>query len=237
MDSVQGLPESQHSPENPVTSFVTALHGIIPTLDRIRLFIEDSTGKIPQASKQLSSVATATEVATTEILDLLERSTQTLSDVETSVAKLKSISERQQLAGAALRALAASLPSTNGTSAWSEHVTAIEESNRDASTICEELAGFAKSAKDDIMSISIALQVQDITSQQIAGVSQVIESVREQLSKALSNFEHPIESLADATAPSLSVPKVFDHGASYDTSQDRQESADEIIKRWQQEGH
>ncbi len=239
MNTTQDKQGTQQSAENVVNSFVSALHGIIPTLDRIRTFIQDSTGKIPQASKQLSSVATATESATVEILDVLDRSTKKLSAIEASIGQLKAIYKRQHHVVAELRALLAHVPATNGTASLFQPVETLEGDCVAVEKIVSEIETHVKGAHDDAMVISIALQVQDITSQQIAGISQLIESVRQQLTKALNNFEHPLEVNAGDSmsgGDTSAVPRVFDHGASYTKAQDRQDTADEIIKRWQQEG-
>jgi hypothetical protein len=78
----------------------------------------------------------------------------------------------------------------------------------------------------------MTLQVQDITSQQIAGVSHLIESVRQQLLNALGLLdqkgpEHPPwpgAKPADHTH--------FDANAVYTSSTERQDSADAIVKHW-----
>ena len=57
------LDASKHVDENSdkgaMSRFLALLHNIIPTLDRIKSSIEDTTGKMPQLSNQLGSVATA----------------------------------------------------------------------------------------------------------------------------------------------------------------------------------
>ncbi|MCX6138815.1 MAG: hypothetical protein NTV54_15150 [Ignavibacteriales bacterium] len=86
--------------------------------------------------------------------------------------------------------------------------------------------------KDDSMTIAMALQVQDITSQQLAGVVHIIESVRTQLGNALERFEDG----EDATVPSVQdeskVQKPFDIDASFTKSPNRQNAADEIVDQW-----
>ncbi|MGD1046622.1 MAG: hypothetical protein ABR936_15045 [Bacteroidota bacterium] len=53
-------------------SVITALQKVITLLDRIKNAIEESSSKIPNASVQLSTVTQATELATVEILDVLD---------------------------------------------------------------------------------------------------------------------------------------------------------------------
>jgi chemotaxis regulatin CheY-phosphate phosphatase CheZ len=53
-------------------SVITALQKVITLLDRIKNAIEESSSKIPNASVQLNTVTQATELATVEILDVLD---------------------------------------------------------------------------------------------------------------------------------------------------------------------
>ena len=53
-------------------SVITALQKVITLLDRIKNAIEESSAKIPNASVQLNTVTQATELATVEILDVLD---------------------------------------------------------------------------------------------------------------------------------------------------------------------
>ncbi len=72
-----------------VESVVIALHKVIDLLDRIKKAIEESSNKIPKASIQLNTVTQATEVATVEILNVLDTMTQKVSDVESELPELK----------------------------------------------------------------------------------------------------------------------------------------------------
>jgi len=84
------------------------------------------------------------------------------------------------------------------------------------------------------MNIGMALQVQDITTQQIAGVSHMIESIRMKLAEVLSSFS---EVDRPAGRPAAEHRKIdpngrFNGDAEYTRSPDRQEDADEIVERW-----
>jgi len=58
--------------EGTTESVITALQKVITLLDRIKNAIEESSSKIPNASVQLNTVTQATELATVEILDVLD---------------------------------------------------------------------------------------------------------------------------------------------------------------------
>jgi chemotaxis regulatin CheY-phosphate phosphatase CheZ len=58
--------------EKATESVITALQKVIAILDRIKRAIEESSRKIPNAAVQLNTVTQATELATVEILDVLD---------------------------------------------------------------------------------------------------------------------------------------------------------------------
>jgi chemotaxis regulatin CheY-phosphate phosphatase CheZ len=58
--------------EGTTENVITALQKVITLLDRIKNSIEESSSKIPNASVQLNTVTQATELATVEILDVLD---------------------------------------------------------------------------------------------------------------------------------------------------------------------
>jgi chemotaxis regulatin CheY-phosphate phosphatase CheZ len=68
-------------------------------LDRIKNAIEDSSSKIPNASVQLNTVTQATELATVEILDVLDQMGTKIHMVENGLKEFdgKGIPERQLL--------------------------------------------------------------------------------------------------------------------------------------------
>jgi chemotaxis regulatin CheY-phosphate phosphatase CheZ len=80
-------------------SVITALQKVITLLDRIKNAIEDSSSKIPNASIQLNTVTQATEVATVEILDVLDQMGTKIHMIENGLKEFNEvgISERQLL--------------------------------------------------------------------------------------------------------------------------------------------
>ena len=58
--------------EGTTENVITALQKVITLLERIKNSIEESSSKIPNASVQLNTVTQATELATVEILDVLD---------------------------------------------------------------------------------------------------------------------------------------------------------------------
>ncbi len=80
-------------------SVIIALQKVITLLDRIKNAIEESSSKIPKASVQLSTVTQATEMATVEILDVLDLMGTKIHIIENGLKELDNASynERQLL--------------------------------------------------------------------------------------------------------------------------------------------
>ena len=195
-----------------IKDFIEHVRSIVPLLEHVRCSMEESSSKIPKASKQLNEVTSATESATVEILNVLEAMTARIGETEKELTIVRGFVGR-----------------TNGTT---ESATALKS----VDTIQRMLA----ETKDNSMNIAIALQVQDITSQQIAGVAHTIESIRLALAKALNRFDGPedpapVQEEERGGHGPLEMRAVhFDGDAQFSTTPDRQDLADEIIKQWNQ---
>lgn len=183
-----------------VSNVLDSLFGIIPLLDRIKVSIEESTGAIPKASTQLSNVTQATETATVEILNTLDRMAGRIDTADTGLGALRSGLEP----GSPLH----------------QHLEVIEKVLADT--------------RQDSMAIAMSLQVQDITSQQIAGVTQMIEAVRSQLLDVAGQLDREHER---QVTPPVPTSAHFDSNAQYTLTGERQHEADEIIQQWQKAKH
>ena len=175
-----------------MNNVVQVLFGIIPVLDQIKNSIEQTTGTIPKAASQLNNVTQATEMATVEILNVLDRMTGRIEAAETAMQTLR---QGTGNAEASLDAIGLALADT----------------------------------RQDSMNIAMALQVQDITSQQIASVSHLIETVRTQLLEALGQLDPGPAANAPPQSPQATT---FDGDAKFTRSTERQDDADAIIKQW-----
>lgn len=116
---------------------LTFLKEVKPVFELMNHTIADGTSKIPNASKKLSKVTEATEIATTEIMNILDQ-------VFANVNKLK-------------------------------------ESSNDKATL--------DVIDNDLSNIMMALQVQDITSQQIAAVNHMLSILHQKLIHLLAHFD------------------------------------------------
>ena len=223
--------------------FIRVVHNVIPVLDQVKSNIEESSHTIPKASLQLNSVTQATESATLEILNVLDSMTRRIEGFETLLSQLEDRKIQLQTLGAEIsRALDVLCSRQPGDSAFRELRTRWSEYFGLSSN--PEIVGRARQslseARDEAMSIAMALQVQDITTQQIAGVINLIESVRTQLVHILASLEcnrdmqRPVEKGPGA---SDARSDAFNSDAEYSRSPERQEMADDIISEWSNTEH
>jgi len=91
--------EKKENDEGTTENVITALQKVITLLDRIKNSIEECSSKIPNASVQLSTVTQATEIATVEILDVLDLMGTKIHMLENGIKEFDQvgISEKQLL--------------------------------------------------------------------------------------------------------------------------------------------
>lgn|GEM_PF-624895 len=205
------------------------LREVVPILDEVDSSIRVSTTKMmPTAASRLASVNQATELATTEIMDL----------VDETYAKVKQTKEKIDLSKTYLDAMHAvdgqlekMLESHLGETVLLGDVKALLNKQASLRTTMSETLNAKSLTLDEIRNnmnnIMISLQVQDITSQQIASVSHLIESVRSRLAKFEGQLgSGSLENFLDASPP---TNVAFDGHASYDHSGTKQALAEEVM--------
>jgi chemotaxis regulatin CheY-phosphate phosphatase CheZ len=183
-------------------SVIMALHKVITLLDRIKNAIEESSNKIPKVSVQLNKVTQATELATVEILDVLDVMGTKILTIETGLTEFDQagISESRMLMLSGMKQTLSEL-------------------------------------KDHTSNISIALQIQDISTQKINAANHLIESVRYELLDELNYFESARKKTDNArrqAAGETAASKSFDINASYMKTPDHQSKIDDVISAWQE---
>jgi len=213
--------------------FIMVVQDVLPLLDLMKNTIEEGSSKIPKVSDQLNNVTHATETATVEILDVLDSMSRRVEAFEQMLVQLGSRNEKLTLLGKTISERLKTNPEMDDVEKlWSEYHTMVMESDL--------FAAASKSLADekaDNMSIAMALQVQDITSQQIAGAVHLIESVRDQLTHVLTGLERNekpslVAEPQNGKKQTEQAGKVFDIDAQFTHSSQRQEEADEIINQW-----
>jgi chemotaxis regulatin CheY-phosphate phosphatase CheZ len=213
-------------PAGIVQTLLKVLSGVVPVLDEIKNSIEETSGNIPKASHQLHNVTKATETATVEILNTLDAMTQRITGAEQQLAALSDLHRKRRMAVQRIPAgLRRDIVKALG------NADLLQEGEDEIPAITRLLAD----ARQDSVNIAMALQVQDITTQQIAGVTHLIESVRTQLRTLLDELEgNTPQTSQEQASPGI---RIFDTDAQFTRSTERQERADEIINKWKQKSH
>lgn len=206
-----------------VQKLVDFINEMRPMLSHINESIEESSSKIPKATDHIVDIANATELATTEILNLIDEiayNTLQLSDI------LKEILQKEEENETLLHEL-----------------TDLVSDNKPAKEIVEQLLNNLCVAKrydkitealnkttTDSANIAIALQVQDITSQQLSAVNHLIISVQKRLTSLMFDLSNDgIRSVDNSSDIVVPTDANFDMNASFITQQTSQEEVDKLF--------
>ncbi len=167
---------------------------IQPLLDEINKSVSDNLNKMPNASEQLSKVTQANEMATVEIMDvvdgilykidLMESNNKTFFATKTETLnnsiKLLDILRRGIINGSDLKP---AIPVINNT------MKNLDDLNTHLTTdYLAENTKMLNEIRNDSNSIIMALQIQDITAQQIAAVNHMLGTIQTKLLTILKHF-------------------------------------------------
>ncbi len=209
---------------------VEFMRDVVPLLEEINDRIAESTAKMPTASSKLNSVTSATEMATTEILDRIDSISSTLGSIEETIVKIETTrSEKQKIFDEILN-------EAQLTEKGKELVAKYKELNA-CDEALTEVRNKIQGINDETYNITLALQVQDITAQQLAAVNHLIVNVHEKLSKLISNIHSSHFEERPSFSHKLDAPEktTFDPNAHYDTTGARQDEIDKLISEQQKE--
>ncbi len=168
---------------------------IEPLLEEINVSISENLKKMPNATKQLSKVTEATELATTEIMDILDNLTYKSDVISRNLNQLREIKDHQIVASSKLlEILHKGIQANENLNDYLPEISkAIEMIKENEAVLFDKTINETNSILDSInmdsSSIMMSLQVQDITSQQLAAVNHLIETVQEKLMKIIEKFE------------------------------------------------
>jgi chemotaxis regulatin CheY-phosphate phosphatase CheZ len=207
---------------------------IIPVVEEMKASVDATAEKLPKASKQLDKVTHATELASTEILNTLETMFGKLEEMTT---RYNERLQRSALLAETATALDAALTGDSAgpavREAWARHKAALSSPDDATLTILDGL-------KNDCTSIMIALQVQDITAQQIAAVNRLMQSVDEGFMRLMNHFSQVPHNADPDRFNHEHLDITFDVAAEYVGVEDRQKAADalvETVKQSQSDPH
>lgn len=167
---------------------------IQPLLDEINTSIEENIKKMPSASKQLSKVTEATELATTEIMDIVDGILYKVDIIKANYNKIIDLAQKKRenpinLLEAIYKSIEKGDDLKQHLPALAAAITAMKKiPNFEINRITNETEELIESITNDANSIMISLQVQDITAQQIAAVNNLLETIQAKLGKILTHF-------------------------------------------------
>jgi len=193
----------------------------VPLLENINQSIAESTAKIPKATNQIQSVTSATELATTEILDLVDSLNTDLIAIERTMFDILTKEKDKE---DFLLSLVPLLKKENAELFIKDFLY----KNSSSEKLGELLLQVGK-MKNDSNSITISLQVQDITAQQLATVNHLIESVQEKLASLIEDFDNT--KILDNHEINLPENASFDPNARYSKSAIPQQEVDTIFNQ------
>ncbi len=206
------------------------LEEIIPLSRELSESLAESTSKMPFATRQLDNVTQATEMATTEILTLLE---EMMSKIEHMTDALQQRDEK--LSGYlkledSLTSLLKKVIGKNETDFWNQFRELQKQKKELLNDFKSENATFVEMLNllnDQANNIMLALQVQDITAQQIASVNHVLVNIKARLENLLKHFgEHQVQN----AEISFENNTTFDPDARFEFTGEKQKVADEVIE-------
>jgi chemotaxis regulatin CheY-phosphate phosphatase CheZ len=196
----------------PVLDEIAAfLREISPAVEDLKAVLEVAMENIPKAAGQLGRVTEATEQASTQILNTLDKMVITLDQIITAVSTGMLSSD---LGGATnkMAGVVKALVEKSGwdadivalAEAWEAHLRSIKKSGTTG-----ELELLLKNLQDDCTEIMMALQVSDITQQHIGTVMGTIQAVAQELSKLTTGFFSGVKEVHQASI-SLQLPSDSD---------------------------
>jgi chemotaxis regulatin CheY-phosphate phosphatase CheZ len=204
-----------------IQSLLDFMSETVPLLENINASITESTSKIPRASSQINNVTNATELATTEILDIIDVISNDIVEIEKNLEKIIKAKEEKSGIITKIRSLVDN----------SEVKLLLDQYEKadDLQTPYSIISRLVSKIKNDAYNITLSLQVQDITSQQLAAVNHLIVSVQEKLSSLILNLEET--NIKEFESAKITVPdgSHFDPNANYSRSDGRQKMVDSIV--------
>lgn len=223
VNDLSGYLESSRKSIPFMEDILAFVRDMVPVVEELKKSIALSSDKLPTASKQLDKVTSATEMASTEILNIVEGILARIDAMQTSPVEESLLREIDRCIAAVPAQERAPLAH-----AWNAFQEFVAERN----TECTQ--GLT-TIQDDCTSIMIALQVQDITAQQIAAVNRLMASVDEGFTRLMKHLADDAEAREGDRFKHRNLDIVFDPNAEYGDREARQHVADAVVEQTQEQ--
>ena len=218
------------------------INDIEPLLNEINQSITDNLKKMPSATNQISKVTEATELATTEILDIMDNLSNRTSEIQYILNDNENIKNIQKKYKEEIFVLIRNKGKYNDDpdSLLSEVEKLFDlldnENNQQMENTHKRIENILHSIDEESMKVVLNLQVQDITSQQLAAVNHLIITVQDKLLSIINKFDHYQLNEIDVSNISNTSHNIKE--GSYDpnaidsfSGEDRQNAIDEMIEK------
>jgi chemotaxis regulatin CheY-phosphate phosphatase CheZ len=184
---------------------------IEPLLKEINVSVEDNLKKMPGASKQLSKVTEATEMATTEIMDIVDGLVFKSTVISQNLEKIIEVDKAKREAPLKVLEIIQKAVAKKGDDKLLPQLDALiekfkDDPNSEYQEAIDNTNELLNSIQMDASSIMMSLQVQDITSQQIAAVNHMLTTIQGKLGSILKKFSTTdLSNLTDEDGPKTNV--------------------------------
>ena len=205
-----------------IENFVSFISDFIPFVEQVSGSIQDTRSKIPEASNQLDKVTNATELAMTEVLDKIDEIGEQLENVNECMDDLV---ERREATTELVEELRSRV---NGDVEAGEILNKINE-NIDFGLSLEMVKNKIREITASTDQITMSLQVQDITAQQLAAVNHLIISVQHKLGGLLNAVDSTNYDGEDNITMEKLPDVHFDAKATYNPGENQQSDVDSIV--------
>ncbi len=165
-----------------------------PVIEGIRSLVDVTSTKLPKASQQLAQVNEASEKASTDILNSVDAIAATVESIQLDPSGVsgeivgKTAKDLDLLVHSLFQAHKEDAAITQLMNIWDLHNQSLQAYVPDA-----QMKERLRKLRDDSTGIMLAMQVQDITGQQIAGVIGLMQAIDDVLRKLLSHVARDIQ--------------------------------------------
>lgn len=170
------------------------VNDVKPLLDEINVSIRDNMDKMPNATRQLSKVTEANENATNEIMDMVDGIMDKAFKIDTNMQRMNAINQNTRIFPKTILKVLAEISTGNFgkdeiLSKIKSEIQVCEDENQEFDDLVNINKDLSQKISDESNAIMMALQVQDITAQQIAAVSFLMQNLNSRFSVFLENFD------------------------------------------------